>query len=213
MSSMPRRRPLHPLLSRDPKREPYDVVLIVCEGQKTEPLYLRRLRQIHRLSSANIDIVSSPGQDPLSIVAHAEGRMNTEDFNRVFCVFDRDGHAGYDQALRRIRELKDAGKDISAITSWPCFEIWLLLHFVYTARPFQRVQNTSACDGVIRELRRHIPNYDKGLDGLYDNLLVHQQRAIAHAARLARENKDTGSVNPATNMHDLVAYLLGIKGT
>lgn len=212
MPPAPRRRPPHALLSRNPRREPYDVVLIVCEGHKTEPLYLRRLRQVHRLSSANIDIVPSPGQDPLSIVAHAEGRMNAEDFDRGFCVFDRDGHAGYDEALRRIRSLNESGLVISAITSWPCFEVWLLLHFVYKARPFERTQNSSACDRVIQELRQYIPEYDKGLNGLYDNLLPHQQRAITHANRLARENTNTGSVNPSTSMHDLITYLLGIKG-
>lgn len=37
-------------------REPYDVVLIVCEGSKTEPAYFTALKNELRLSSANISI-------------------------------------------------------------------------------------------------------------------------------------------------------------
>lgn len=36
------------------KREEYDLVLIVCEGSKTEPNYFNNLRQVERLSSSNI---------------------------------------------------------------------------------------------------------------------------------------------------------------
>ncbi|MBN1547133.1 MAG: hypothetical protein JW902_10780, partial [Syntrophaceae bacterium] len=36
------------------KREPYDVVLIVCEGSKTEPNYLQELRDTLKLSTANV---------------------------------------------------------------------------------------------------------------------------------------------------------------
>ena len=36
------------------KRVPYDVVLIVCEGEKTEPYYFKGLRKHLRLSNANI---------------------------------------------------------------------------------------------------------------------------------------------------------------
>lgn len=198
---------------RGPVREPYDIVLIVCEGQKTEPLYLRRLRQIHRLSSANIQVTPSPGQDPLSVVRYAEEQLTGGDFDQIYCVFDRDGHHGYDGALRRIAELRKAGKNITAIVSWPCFEVWLLLHFVYTSRPFERVRNTSACERVIRDLKSYIPGYEKGRGALYDDLMPKQADAITHAIRLEKENAGTGTQNPSTKMHALVDYLLKIRAT
>lgn len=40
-----------------PKREPYDRVLIVCEGEKTEPNYLKEMIAHFQLSSANVAIV------------------------------------------------------------------------------------------------------------------------------------------------------------
>ena len=199
------------LLSRESKREPYDVVLIVCEGKKTEPLYLARLRQLHRLSSANIEIAPSPGRDPMNVVTYARQRAEAEEFDRTFCVFDRDGHAGYDRALRRVSELKAAGRNMTAITSWPCFEVWLLLHFVYTSRPFAPVMNTSACERVIRDLKTYIPHYEKGRAALYDDLLPFQNGAISRAQRLEQENSRTGTANPSTGMHNLVCYLTNLK--
>jgi len=42
------------LKRRKPVREVYDVVLILCEGTKTEPNYLCDIRNDYRLNSANI---------------------------------------------------------------------------------------------------------------------------------------------------------------
>ena len=39
-----------------PKRQPYDRVLIVCEGNKSEPFYFESLIDDFRLSSANVKI-------------------------------------------------------------------------------------------------------------------------------------------------------------
>src|SRR5882757_9752287 len=87
---------------RGPQREPYDLVLIVCEGTKTEPNYLTGLRNAYRLSSANIKILPAGATDPMSIVAFTQSEMTREQYDRAYCVFDRDGHQTYDGALQRI---------------------------------------------------------------------------------------------------------------
>lgn len=74
-------------------REPYDVALIVCEGEKTEPGYFEGLKKAHRLGSANIKVVSGEGSDPVSIVKHALREYQRGGYDRAYCVFDRDGHA------------------------------------------------------------------------------------------------------------------------
>ena len=54
------------------KREPYDLVLIVCEGGKTEPKYLQELRDAFKLSTANIRIAGDEcGSSPRSVVDYA----------------------------------------------------------------------------------------------------------------------------------------------
>ena len=105
---------------RAPMREPYDVVLIVCEGAKTEPAYFIRLREIYRLASTNVYVTPANGTDPMSVFTFAEDKL--DDFDRIYCVFDRDSHENYDAALVRVAELKAKGNaDVIAITSWPCF--------------------------------------------------------------------------------------------
>lgn len=206
-----RRRKPSDLLSRAPKREPYDVVLIVCEGSKTEPFYLRDLRRYHRLSSANIEIAPSPAPDPRNVVEHAQSRIEEEEFDRAYCVFDRDEHAGYDEAMQRIAQLRNSGINIEAVVSWPCFEIWPLLHFKYTGQPYERVGRTSACERVIRDLKAFQPHYEKGRGGLYHELLSAYSTAMANARRLEQDNGKTGSSNPSTRLHNLVEYLVKLR--
>lgn len=209
MARRQRRRP-ETYARRGPTREPYDVVLIVCEGTKTEPNYFGRLRTVYRLSSANIYITPADGSDPMSIVTYGEARLG--DFDRIYCVFDRDGHQNYDAALRRISN-SDAGRNgkLVGITSWPCFELWALLHFRYSSAAFVASGGRSPCENVVRQLKDCIPNYAKGHRTIFDDLAPHLNTGLQNAVRLANENAATGSTNPATRVHELVDYLLKLK--
>lgn len=118
-------------------------MLIVCEGTRTEPAYFRGLRLIERLSNANIKITPAHGTDPLSIVQYAE--QFADEYDCTYCVFDRDGHANYDEAVQRLEhsQLGRPGRLI-AVPSWPCFEVWLLLHFRYSSAAIVRAGRKSA---------------------------------------------------------------------
>lgn len=86
------------LTRRKARRAPYTKVLLVCEGEKTEPHYFNGLKDHYGLNSANVEICGDCGSDPLSIIDHAKQRYREEKdagdaFDRVFCVFDKDAHA------------------------------------------------------------------------------------------------------------------------
>ena len=49
------------------KRAPYDVVLIVCKGEKTEPYYFKGLREHLQLSNANIVIADNANLIPSAL--------------------------------------------------------------------------------------------------------------------------------------------------
>ena len=207
-------RPAKSYRRKEAIRESYDVVLIVCEGRKTEPEYLKGLQRSSRLSNANITILPGDGTDPVSIVKHALKLYRQADgaYDRVFCVFDRDGHVNYQQALDQVAKspLGKKGK-LVAITSVPCFEFWVLLHFEYTAAPFTAVGGKSACEKVIEKVRAHFPEYQKAMVGVFENLLPRADTAITRAQSLAQHNLATGTSNPATKVHELVTYLQGLK--
>lgn len=201
-------RPARGYRRKGPTREPYDVVLIVCEGEKTEPEYFEGLKNACRLSNTNIKVVPGDGNDPVSIVKHALGEYRKGGYDRVFCVFDRNGHTNYHEALDRAASSPPGRKGrLEAITSVPCFEIWILLHFAYSTAPFTKTGNKSACDHVIDAVRDHMPEYQKAMTGVFEQLEVHTDRAVTYADRLGQHNRGTASENPATEVHELVKYL------
>ena len=94
------------LRRRRATKAPYDVILIVCEGGKTEPNYFTELKKAFRLSNANVRICGC-GSDPLSVVDFAiETFRREQEFDRVYCVFDRDRHTTYNTALDRVRRAR-----------------------------------------------------------------------------------------------------------
>ena len=193
-------------------KDPYDVVLIVCEGEKTEPNYFNEWKKAFRLSNTNIK-GSGRGADPFSVVDFAIKTYRKEpEFDRVYCVFDRDRHTTYQKALDKIRHTKlGKGSKIFAIPSVPCFEFWLLLHFKYTTRPFDAAPGDSVCSKVIEELKKHLPAYCKGDQGIFNKIKDKLDFAIANANKVEQYNKGNNIDNPSTLMHYLVDYLRNLK--
>lgn len=64
-------RKLRDISRKKRTRELYKRVLIVCEGQKTEPLYFNSLREEYRLQATDICITNAKGSDPMSLVKYA----------------------------------------------------------------------------------------------------------------------------------------------
>ena len=204
------------LRREEAKKAPYDRVLIVCEGEKTEPNYLEEIRDAYRLNTANIDICGEEcGSDPLSVVNHAiEKYMKDKGYDRVYCVIDRDKHTNFNAAMDKLRSTT-LGKDVKfkAAVSIPCFEFWLLLHFGYTTHQFCAPGNASNCDLVLRELRKkgRIPGYDKGAQNIYALTKAKLSDAIGYAKQLQKHNQDTDTNNPSTNIHELIEYLIALN--
>jgi hypothetical protein len=191
-------------------REPYATVLIVCEGEKTEPGYFRSLLRHYQLSSANIAVTPADGSDPLSIVAYAEARM--EQYDRTYCVFDRDSFASFSAAVQKISQSR-AGRNgnFIAATSIPCFELWLLLHFRYSAAPIVGAGGRSPGGVAEKELTCHIPAYKKGNKDTFAIIQPHHGTALSNARALRRHNVRTSSDNPDTRVHELIEYLRTLK--
>lgn len=208
------------LRRRKAQRDPLDVVLIVCEGEKTEPLYLEDLRDHLGLNRANITITGKCGSNPDAIVREAIRRFDQDpEFDRVYCVFDRDRHSSYQNACDRIRSktLRKGGCGaskamFSAITSVPCFEYWLLLHYNYETSPFQESGRRSPCEAVIYKLERGpLPNYEKGLQGVFERTSSHIQKAIVNAKQALASAEQAGTENPTTRVHELVEDLFKLS--
>jgi len=204
------------LKRRKPLRAPFDRILIVCEGSKTEPNYFNEMTQQLRLST-NVLITGDCGSDPRSVVRAAIDQFNSDrSLDYVYCVFDRDAHVGYDEALvqvhdkrlRRVISGKSAGNaKFSAVPSVPCFEYWVLLHFEFTTAHMARFSD------VLPRLKVHSPlsSYDKGQGGLYAILESKQTTALEHAKRADHAAASVGTDNPTTKLPMLVEHLLRLS--
>ena len=202
---MPRRGPHRNFQRRPSRRSPKARVLVVCEGERTEPFYFKAMRDRLRLNT--LVVKAAKGVDPRTLVDMAseeerKERRNGERFDFVYCVFDRDSHPQFDEASKTALD-----RGFKLARSWPCFEFWLLLHFGAARAPYMRKGSVSPCDACIRDLREHLPAYRKGDPATFDDLWRLLDDAIENATKAAADAAATGEPNPSTEVHELVVRL------
>ncbi|MBA6231989.1 MULTISPECIES: RloB family protein [unclassified Colwellia] len=200
---------------RKARRASYDKVLIVCEGEKTEPNYFNELINFYKLNTANVEIDGTCGSSPKSVFERALELYQKEEckgdaFDKVYCVFDKDSHGTYDETLIRISAQKPRGVFHSAI-SVPCFEYWLLLHFQYTTKPYHATGSSSIGNEVLKDLKAVFPEYAKGSDDIFERLSGQLEFAKSNAQRSLAHALTDHTDNPTTYIHELVDYLQKLK--
>lgn len=219
--NQPKHRSLRQLERKQSRRDPYDRILIVSEGSKTEPLYFGEIRKQHRLHTANVVVRPSElGTAPIQVVEFAHQLFTHGDshrgiqpraFEKVYAVFDRDSHDSYFGALKLAASLNgslrnDTGNQVvfEAVASIPNFELWLLLHYEDVLAPIHR-------DEVIRRLKVHIPGYEKGGGGVYAITSERLPDAIQRAEHLKGMYTQQTDPQPYTDIVDLVNLLTKLR--
>lgn len=203
---MGRRNDDRSIQRKRPSRQPKIRILVVCEGKKTEPLYLRDFQHHVRNPRIHVEPVGPAGV-PLTVVQTAiEKRRKAEDdarrqrdenllWDEVWAVFDMDDHPNVAEA----RQLAgDHG--ICLAVSNPCFELWALLHFAQQQAHIER--------GKLRALlQHHLPGYDKEL--VFARLHPGYDEAIRRACELdeAAERAGRPGRNPTTGVHLLTEVI------
>ena len=203
---MSRRKPRHKhKLGRRPhQRDTFDRVLIVCEGKKTEPKYIEGLLHHHRLSMVR---VVGKGSDPSVVVKEAKKKRlkekkHRDDYDKVFCVFDRDEHTTFETASEEANKY-----GLTPIRSWPCFEFWILLHYRYTRSPYGRSGEKTAAHNCLEDVQQYLPGYTKGAEGIFQELEKILERAKRNSEKAFADAMATSECNPSTEIHILVNYL------
>jgi len=197
-------------LERDrAQRAALPTALIVCEGEKTEPIYVEGLVRYLGIHPANVRVVRGGGKtDPVGVVqrTHEFFRANN-DYDRVFALVDGDQGSidrARELAQRRLRSATGKSLSVDLIVSRPCFELWLLLHLTYTDQPFR------SCDEVTRLLQDRVPTYDKSNREVLETLCDHLNDAIGNSMALEEANKRSGATDSMTDMHLLGIALKGM---
>ena len=199
---MPRRNDDRPLRRRGPTRDPRPLILVVCEGRKTEPQYIQAFCRAFANNLVRVHVADGVGV-PKTIVERAVARkrdaMEEADrkgdsylaYDSVWCVFDVDDHPRIPDAVQQARD-----NDINLAVSNPCFELWLLLHFKDQSAHLGR-------RAAIGNLREHWKGYEKHID--FPLLAPSYPLAVERARALDERRRSAGDPggNPSTGVYRL----------
>jgi hypothetical protein len=185
--SKKRAKDLHFLERKIAYRSEEQRILIVTEGEKTEPNYFNELIAAWGLNATRnkvnpITVDNQSGSAPRSVVIHAIEKAKDKFFDHIYCVFDRDKATTFNEAVKII-ELENTKKnekndnsqqpEYHAIRSYPCFEYWFLLHFGYTRQSFKGTDKSkSAGDQIVETLKvdKGWRDYTKNCKGSFQYL-------------------------------------------
>lgn len=187
------------------------MLLVVCEGQVTEPEYIRGLARWLRCNTIKIKIVPRSGRN-LGLIKRALKERRNADYaaererdaflryDEVWCVYDVDDTP--EGKLSEARELADK-ECLRLAVSNPCFELWLLLHFRGSPGARQRAD----VQGMLED---YMPGYRKHVD--FSIFSKHRLAdAESRACELDREACEDNEPhrNPTTGMFRLVSSVRG----
>lgn len=127
-------------------------ILIVCEGENTEPSYFSQFK----LSSADIYPVGE-GKNTLSLVDSVQKIIERSKYNydEIWCVFDKDDfpNQNFDNAIKKADSL-----GYKVAYSNQAFEFWFILHF--------ESHNGGAMhrDDYCKKINQHLDKYKSKYD-------------------------------------------------
>jgi hypothetical protein len=188
-------------------------LLVFVEGLRTEVQYTNLWYRMNRAQVLK-DIDERHGT-PMTLVEAALAAMRTEQreerrnrgkaHDEYWCVFDRDEHPQFDEAVKLARD-----NGIGVAMSNPCLELWFVWHFADQTAYAERdeVQRRAAA----------LPDCDKSLTGAALAKLADLERyeaAKGRALRMDARHEGDGSVpgaNPSSTVHRLIDRIRGTGG-
>jgi hypothetical protein len=195
-----------------PQRNEFKKILIVCEGSKTEPNYLKEVCRYYRINTASVEIAGKECDSaPITVFRFARDRFKDDpSFDEVYCVIDRDSHPTFDEAVSAC--LTHPSMRFRSIRSYPCFEYWILLHFQFTRAPVHGAGGSSPGDVMLKMVKKSWPEYTKGLAKCFFELKKNGKTdtAINNAIRARQDAISTGEPNPSTEFDQLLQRLIDL---
>ena len=197
------------------------VILIVTEGEKSEPKYFEHFRT--RQNNVEVRVVPNSKNggktDYLNLIRKASRICKDDDLSpksgdSVWIVADGDVNYQAADAIKKKNEALTQARTTaekeaySLLISNPCFELWYLLHLRYTTA------HLPDYDAVKKALEQAgIKDYEKHND-LYEQLASETIEVIKRAKRLEAHQVENGftlplglDANPFTEVYRLVEKL------
>lgn len=198
---------------------------IYCEGEKTEPNYIRsylkdkfgdKLRKV-------IDVADAKTNTPMQLVREAirckeSGAHPPGD--TYWVVYDRESPAKYPDSLHDEAYLLAKANGINIALSNVCFEYWLILHCIESDAPYGSFDDLIARSCLRQQMKnRGHKKYDKGAVNIYPLLADGVDDARARALRINKRTLASAPnnemrahrLNPYTDMPNLLTAIDNFK--
>lgn len=178
--------------------EENESILIICEGEKTEPMYF----QSFEVYSATVKVLGI-GRNTDSLVKYA--LQFKDDYDVIWCVFDKDSFS--DQQFNNACQIAE-NNGMKVAYSNQSFELWYILHFNFLQSQLDRKQYIQSLNAIFK--KQFKKEYKKNSTDTYKLLLFYQATAIANAKRLSKSytfNSTPAQRFPSSYVYELVEQL------
>ena len=159
---------------------------VFCEGE-TEVEYTEMLRGWYRLPIHIIAKKTSLNVTP-ALVERCKALYVQTKADKTYLMYDLD----VEGVLERLQKVPEA----TLLCSNPCFELWLLLHYVGQ-------RGALASDACVARLKKHVPQYRKGVLGAETQAWL--MKHVGEASERARQLEAYG--NPSATVYRLTEEL------
>lgn len=203
-----------------PKQKPKNkikltpVFHIFCEGEKTEPYYIKAYINCYHSDKRNLVVVENTAKNtPVQLVNVAIAHKNQSNKSDIFwVVFDREATSKYSHSLHLDARKRAKDNGIEIAFSNVCFEVWFLLHLTFSTASYASCSDLLK-HSKLKELLREkgITNYDKGYAYLFNALKDDVPNAFRNAEKVMQRALDSAEpgkespcfLNPYTDVHEL----------
>jgi hypothetical protein len=192
---------------RQPHRLPRLKLVVICEGEKTEPIYLKDFIRDHQSPLVEVKIIPKGGV-PVTLVNNAmkfkemlaRETRNSFDHFQIWGLLDVDEHPNLSQAKQKAKD-----NEIELGISNPCFELWGLLHFCQYDAPIHR-------HALQRLLEEQMSGYRHDAAATFNYIEIRDKYDLAkkHAEQGCRRREEEGDPggNPSTNVYKLLDLII-----
>lgn len=182
-------------------------ILVVCEGEKTEPNYFKSIKALLPKHVAEVIDIEGQGFNTQSLVNHAKKLRDSKKrtdypYNETWVVFDRDSFEP-DTFDNAVHSAEETGMKVA--WSNEAFELWYILHFEARQTGMSRTEYKSCLTKHLGfPYKKNDPNMHSKLAQRGDEL-----KAMQRAEKLQELHSKTQhhAANPCTKVNELVERL------
>jgi len=198
--------------------KPLKTLRIFCEGERTEPNYLKGYIATleNRARKSVIEVEKTRKTTAVQLVEEAirvkksSGSLPEDEF---WVVYDRESVGKYSDELHAKARVKAIKGGVNIALCNVCFEYWLLIHLVDTDAPFSSFNDLIGTSTLRAQMKAQCGcDYEKSTRSIFDLLKPHLPHARARAKRLNAKGLEIAApgrdqphhINPYVGVVDLL---------